>query len=80
MRKKEMNASRENLAGEATGDKQESESTRKNFNYALVKYCDMVEELRVEAVDMCVTAVERHPGNYEVLLSYEINDRQQQRI
>ncbi|KAJ3100977.1 Dynein light chain 4, axonemal [Phlyctochytrium planicorne] len=29
------------------------------------KVCDMVDELRVEAVDMIVTAVEKHPGNYE---------------
>lgn len=28
--------------------------------------CDMAEELRVEAVDMVVTAVEKHPGNFEV--------------
>jgi dynein light chain 4 len=58
-----MNASADNLA--ATSEKQEESTQRKNFNYALVKVCDMVEELRVEAVDMCVTAVERHPGNYE---------------
>ena len=28
--------------------------------------CDMIDELRVEAVDMVVTAVEKHPGKYEV--------------
>lgn len=61
----EMNSSVENLSG--AGDKADASETRtKNFNYALVKECDMLEELRVEAVDMCVTAVERHPGNYEV--------------
>lgn len=26
----------------------------------------MIDEVRVEAVDMVVTAVEKHPGNYEV--------------
>jgi dynein light chain 4 len=53
----------------------ENQEQKKTFNYALVKvsslnlisqYCDMVDELRVESVDMCVTAVEKHPGNYEV--------------
>ncbi|KAJ3218950.1 Dynein light chain 4, axonemal [Dinochytrium kinnereticum] len=44
----------------------EEKDLRKNFNYPLVKeICDMVDELRVEAVDMIVTAVEKHPGNYE---------------
>ncbi|KAI9197319.1 uncharacterized protein BJ171DRAFT_520793 [Polychytrium aggregatum] len=38
---------------------------RRNFNYPLVRNCDMVDELRLEAVDMVVTAVEKHPGNYE---------------
>lgn len=58
-----------NLASAPVADKaapqEGGESTRKNFNYALVKVCDMVDELRIEAVDMCVTAVEKHPGNYE---------------
>ncbi|KAI8836352.1 hypothetical protein BC829DRAFT_405711 [Chytridium lagenaria] len=49
----------------AGGDKAEEKDLRKNFNYPLVKVCDMVDELRVEAVDMVVTAVEKHPGNYE---------------
>lgn len=26
----------------------------------------MIDEVRLEAVDMVVTAVEKHPGNYEV--------------
>ena len=28
--------------------------------------CDMIDEMRAEAVDMVVTAVEKHPGNFEV--------------
>ena len=44
----------------------QQEDSKKNFNYPLVQYCDMIEELRSEAVDMVVTAVEKHPGNYEV--------------
>ncbi|KAI8923388.1 hypothetical protein BC831DRAFT_471331 [Entophlyctis helioformis] len=49
----------------AAADKSDEKDQRRQFNYALVKFCDMVDELRVEAVDMVVTAVERHPGNYE---------------
>lgn len=30
----------------------------------------MMDEMKAEAVDMCVTAVEKHPGNYEVRISY----------
>ncbi|KAJ3206802.1 Dynein light chain 4, axonemal [Clydaea vesicula] len=51
-------------AGGASADAKEGDS-RRNFNYPLVKICDMVDELRLEAVDMVVTAVEKHPGNYE---------------
>ncbi|KAI8906732.1 dynein light chain type 1-domain-containing protein [Gorgonomyces haynaldii] len=44
---------------------QEEKETRRQFNYPLVRFCDMSEEVRVEAVDMVVTAVEKHIGNYE---------------
>ncbi|KAI8907059.1 hypothetical protein PhCBS80983_g04074 [Powellomyces hirtus] len=43
----------------------DEKDAKRNFNYPLVKICDMAEELRVEAVDMVVTAVEKHPGNFE---------------
>ncbi|KND04538.1 uncharacterized protein SPPG_00263 [Spizellomyces punctatus DAOM BR117] len=49
----------------ASADKGEDKDPKKNFNYPLVRVCDMAEELRVEAVDMVVTAVEKHPGNFE---------------
>ncbi len=62
-----------NLAGTATAtaaatDAQESQ--KKQFNYPLIRMCDMIDELRVEAVDMVVTAVEKHPGKYEVIHFY----------
>lgn len=44
----------------------ETSDIRKNFNYPLVKYCDMSEEMRTEAVDTVVSAVEKHSTNYEV--------------
>ncbi|KAJ3007788.1 Dynein light chain 4, axonemal [Thoreauomyces humboldtii] len=52
-------------AAAAPGAGGEDKESKRNFNYALVKICDMAEELRVEAVDMVVTAVEKHPGNFE---------------
>ncbi|KAJ3082697.1 Dynein light chain 4, axonemal [Quaeritorhiza haematococci] len=52
-------------AATGSGDKPEAQDARKNFNYPLVRVCDMVDELRLEAVDMVVTAVEKHPGNFE---------------
>lgn len=42
-----------------------TEATTTEKNYALVKLCDMTDELRVESVDMVVTAIERHGRNYE---------------
>ncbi|ORX46631.1 dynein light chain 4, axonemal-like protein [Piromyces finnis] len=54
-----------NLA-EGKGEKaSETADPRKNFNYPLVKYCDMLEEMKLEVVDLVVTALERHQGNYE---------------
>ncbi|KAG5461368.1 MAG: dynein light chain type 1-domain-containing protein [Olpidium bornovanus] len=44
----------------------EAADSRKNFNYPLIRFTDMTEDLRAETVDMIVTAVEKHPGNFEV--------------
>ncbi|KAJ3018764.1 UNVERIFIED_CONTAM: Dynein light chain 4, axonemal [Siphonaria sp. JEL0065] len=58
-----------NLAAAASGgDKAaaaDDKDNRKNFNYPLVKVCDMDAELKLEVVDMVVTAVEKHFSNYE---------------
>ncbi|KAJ3298248.1 Dynein light chain 4, axonemal [Borealophlyctis nickersoniae] len=51
--------------GGGAGGADKVEDKARNFNYPLVKFCDMVDELRLEAVDMVVTAVEKHPGNFE---------------
>ncbi|KAI9218765.1 hypothetical protein BC828DRAFT_387747 [Blastocladiella britannica] len=51
--------------GKPAGEAAKAEETRKVFNYPLVKYTDMSEELKVETVDMVVTFLEKHPGNYE---------------
>eukprot|EP01137_Pigoraptor_chileana_P000161 Opistho-2@35854 len=51
---------REGADGEAA-----STDTRKNQNYPLIKYSDMMEEIRIEAMEMVVTAVEKFPTNNE---------------
>jgi dynein light chain 4 len=38
---------------------------RKNMNYPLVQKSDMPEELRLDAMETLVTAIEKYPGNYE---------------
>ncbi|ORY23897.1 hypothetical protein BCR33DRAFT_659996 [Rhizoclosmatium globosum] len=48
-------------AAAASDDK----DTRRTFNYPLVKFCDMQDELKTEVVDMVVTAVEKHFANFE---------------
>ncbi|ORZ40062.1 hypothetical protein BCR44DRAFT_149244 [Catenaria anguillulae PL171] len=47
------------------GEAKDEKESRKVYNYPLVKYTDMSDELRVETVDMVVTYLEKHPGNYE---------------
>ncbi|KAJ4458529.1 putative outer arm dynein light chain 4 [Paratrimastix pyriformis] len=40
-------------------------SAKSQMNYPLVKVCDMADEMRTEALECVVTAVEKHPGQYE---------------
>eukprot|EP00126_Sphaerothecum_destruens_P004108 Sdes_comp18004_c0_seq1m7278 len=42
-----------------------TESGVKNLNYPLVVYSDMLDEMRVETMEMIVTAVEKFPGHNE---------------
>jgi len=41
------------------------ENLRKMMNYALIKNCDMNEEMRQDCVDLVITASERYQSNYE---------------
>ncbi|KAI9144324.1 hypothetical protein BKA69DRAFT_1056915 [Paraphysoderma sedebokerense] len=52
------------LDGASPANGKESEN-KKMFNYPLVRFSDMHDELRIETVDMVVTYLEKHPGNYE---------------
>lgn len=72
----EASASTANLAEKGNADSKvaDEKDSKKNFSYALVKvifiaidakFCDMSEEVRSEAVDSVVTAIEKYPGNYE---------------
>jgi dynein light chain 4 len=38
---------------------------RKLHNYPLVKFSDMNEEMRIEAMELCVTACEKHSSSNE---------------
>lgn len=47
-------------------DKQkEPEDPYKAMNYALIKHSDMKEDVRTEAVEASIDALEKHSGNYE---------------
>eukprot|EP00158_Paraphelidium_tribonemae_P000361 Partr_v1_DN21813_c0_g1_i1_m70213 putative Dynein light chain len=49
----------------ASGEPVELADFRKNFNFPLVKFSDMSEEVRVEVVDLVVALFEKHINNYE---------------
>merc|ERR1712060_863581 len=43
----------------------ELDNLRKMMNYALIKNCDMNEEMRQDCVDLVITASERYQNNFE---------------
>ncbi|XP_075220560.1 dynein axonemal light chain 4 isoform X1 [Lycorma delicatula] len=45
--------------------KKEEESKKIVHTYPLVRNCDMVDEMKVEAMELCVTACEKHAANNE---------------
>ena len=45
--------------------KQSMEEFFKVAKYPLVKECDMTAEMREEAIDVCITAVEKFPDERE---------------
>ncbi|KAL0236741.1 hypothetical protein PCE1_000139 [Barthelona sp. PCE] len=38
---------------------------RKRMNYPLPKYCTLNEELKIEAIEICVNGLEKYPHNAE---------------
>ncbi|EOD20447.1 hypothetical protein EMIHUDRAFT_208296 [Emiliania huxleyi CCMP1516] len=51
--------------GEVISDKEAYENLRKSMNYALVRNCDMNDEMRQDSVDIVITACEKFQGDYE---------------
>ncbi|XP_046403725.1 dynein axonemal light chain 4 [Ischnura elegans] len=45
--------------------KEDSEGKKVVHTYPLIRYCDMVDEMRSEAMELCVTACEKHSTNNE---------------
>eukprot|EP00899_Mesostigma_viride_P006412 jgi/Mesvir1/15772/Mv03341-RA.1 len=56
------------MAGEADSKvvPSDREAYLKMAKYPLIKHSDMIEEVRVEAVEMVITAVEKYSSNYEM--------------
>jgi dynein light chain 4 len=59
-------ASGEGPAGEAAAEKGPERDFRRLQNYPLIRSSDMNEELRTEAMELCVTAAEKFSNNNEV--------------
>ena len=52
---------------EEGGDEQNSlEQLKRGMQYALIKNCDMNEEMRSDAVDLVISATEKYQANYEM--------------
>jgi hypothetical protein len=45
------------------------EAFLKLAKYPLIKHTDMLEEMRIEAVELCVSAIEKFPANLEKVRS-----------
>ncbi|XP_049853078.1 dynein axonemal light chain 4-like isoform X3 [Schistocerca gregaria] len=50
---------------ESEGKKEEAETKKIIHTYPLVRHCDMIDEMRGEAMELCVTACEKHAANNE---------------
>ncbi|XP_046981136.1 dynein axonemal light chain 4-like [Schistocerca americana] len=51
---------------ESEGKKEEAETKKIIHTYPLVRHCDMIDEMRGEAMELCVTACEKHAANNEM--------------
>ncbi|ELU16999.1 hypothetical protein CAPTEDRAFT_157041 [Capitella teleta] len=52
---------------EETAEKKEAQETKRVVHtYPLIRHSDMAEEMRVEAMELCVTACEKFSSNNEV--------------
>ena len=54
------------MAEEAAEETNSLEQLKRSMQYALIKNCDMNEEMRSDAVDLVISAVEKYQTNYEM--------------
>ena len=54
------------MAEEGEDQQNSLEQLKRSMQYALIKNCDMNEEMRSDAVDLVISATEKHQANYEL--------------
>ena len=54
------------MAEEVADETNSLEQIKKQMQYALIKNCDMNEEMRSDAVDLVISATEKYQANYEL--------------
>jgi dynein light chain 4 len=54
------------MAEEEKDESNSLEQLKRNMQYALIKNCDMNEEMRSDAVDLVISATEKYQSNYEL--------------
>ena len=59
-------SSSSSMAEETADEASNMEALKRTMQYALIKNCDMIEEMRSDAVDLVISATEKYPANYEL--------------
>jgi len=54
------------MAEEGAEETNSLEQLKRSMQYALIKNCDMNEEMRSDAVDLVISATEKYQANYEL--------------
>ena len=54
------------MAEEVAEETNSLEQLKRSMQYALIKNCDMNEEMRSDAVDLVISATEKYQANYEL--------------
>ena len=53
------------MAEEGADEASNMEALKRTMQYALIKNCDMNEEMRSDAVDLVISATEKYQANYD---------------
>ena len=67
------------MAEEVAEETNSLEQLKRSMQYALIKNCDMNEEMRSDAVDLVISAVEKYQANYELaarMVKDQVRERQ----